>query len=253
MSIIGTNDYADTANSDIVVITAGIARKPGMSRDDLLNTNFGIMSSVVEKAVAASPDCILIIVSNPLDAMAQTAFKQSGFPRERVIGMAGVLDTARFRTFIAEELNVSVENVSALILGGHGDTMVPISRYSTVAGIPITELIAPERLKELESRAANGGAEIVKHLKTGSAYYAPSAAAVEMVEAILKDKKKILPCAVYLQGEYGISGLYVGVPCKLGAKGLEQIIEVKLTEEEQAALNKSADAVKELCTVIGVA
>jgi malate dehydrogenase len=251
--ITGTNDYAETANSDIVVITAGIARKPGMSRDDLLNTNFKIMSDVVEKAVKASPDCILIIVSNPLDAMAQTAFKKAGLPRERVLGMAGVLDSARFRTFIAEELNVSVENVTAFVLGGHGDTMVPLSRYSTVAGIPITELIAADRLKELEERTANGGAEIVKHLKTGSAYYAPSAAAVEMVEAILKDKKKILPCAAYLQGEYGINGLYVGVPCKLGSKGLEQIIEIKLTPEEQAALNKSAGAVKELCTVIGVA
>jgi len=252
-SIVGTNDYADTKGSDIVVITAGIARKPGMSRDDLLNTNFKIMSDVVSKAVAASPNAILIIVSNPLDAMAQTAFKQAGLPRERVIGMAGVLDSARFRTFIAEELNVSVENVTAFVLGGHGDTMVPLSRYSTVAGIPITELIEPARLKELETRTANGGAEIVKHLKTGSAYYAPSAAAVEMVEAILKDKKKILPCAAYLQGEYGISGLYVGVPCKLGAKGLEQIIQIKLTPDEQAALQKSADSVKELCTVIGMA
>jgi malate dehydrogenase len=252
-NIVGTNDYSDTKDSDVVVITAGIARKPGMSRDDLLNTNFKIMSDVVSKAVAASPNCILIVVSNPLDAMAQTAFKQAGLPRERVIGMAGVLDSARFRTFIAEELNVSVENVTAFVLGGHGDTMVPLSRYSTVAGIPITELIEPARLKELETRTANGGAEIVKHLKTGSAYYAPSAAAVEMVEAILKDKKKILPCAAYLQGEYGISGLYVGVPCKLGAKGLEQIIQIKLTAEEQAALNKSAASVKELCTVIGVA
>ena len=253
VSIIGTNDYAATANSDIVVITAGIARKPGMSRDDLLNTNFKIMSDVVEKVVATSPNTIIIVVANPLDAMAQTAFKKAGFPRERVIGMAGVLDSARFRTFIAEELNVSVENVTAFVLGGHGDTMVPLSRYSTVAGIPITELIAPDRLKELESRTANGGAEIVKYLKTGSAYYAPSAATVEMVEAILKDKKKILPCAAYLQGEYGISGLYVGVPCKLGAKGLEQIIQIKLTADEQAALNKSADAVKELCSVIGMA
>jgi len=218
-----------------------------------LNTNFGIMSQVAEKALAASPNAIFIIVSNPLDAMAQTAFKKLGIPRERVIGMAGVLDSARFRTFIATELEVSVENVTAFVLGGHGDTMVPLSRYSTVAGIPITELIAPDRLKELETRTANGGAEIVKHLKTGSAYYAPSAAAVEMVEAILKDKKKILPCAAYLQGEYGISGLYVGVPCKLGSKGLEKIIEIKLTADEQVALQKSADSVKELCTVIGVA
>ena len=252
-NIIGTNDYADTAKSDIVVITAGIPRKPGMSRDDLLNTNHKIMNDVVGKIVHHSPNCILIIVSNPLDAMAQAAYKMSGFPRERVIGMAGVLDSARFRTFIAQELKVSVENVTAFVLGGHGDTMVPLSRYSTVAGIPITELIAPDRLKELETRTANGGAEIVKYLKTGSAYYAPSAAAVEMVEAILKDKKKILPCAAYLEGEYGIHGLYVGVPCKLGAKGLEQIIQIKLTPDEQAALQKSADAVKELCTVIGVA
>ena len=253
VSIVGTNDYADTAGSAIVVITAGIPRKPGMSRDDLLNTNSKIMNDVVAKVVTGSPDAILIIVSNPLDAMAQAAYKKSGFPRERVIGMAGVLDSARFRTFIAEELQVSVENVTAFVLGGHGDTMVPLSRYSTMAGIPITELIEPARLKELETRTANGGAEIVKHLKTGSAYYAPSAAAVEMVEAILKDKKKILPCAAYLEGEYGISGLYVGVPCKLGAKGIEQIVEIKLTADEQAALQKSADAVKELCTVIGVA
>jgi len=248
--ITGTNDYADTANSDIVVITAGIARKPGMSRDDLLNTNFKIMSDVVSKAVAASPNAILIIVSNPLDAMAQTAFKQAKLPRERVIGMAGVLDSARFRTFIAEELNVSVENVTAFVLGGHGDTMVPLSRYSTVAGIPITELIEPTRLKELETRTANGGAEIVKYLKTGSAYYAPSAAAVEMAESILKDKKKVLPCAAYLEGEYGINGLYVGVPVKLGARGIEKIYEIKLTAGEQAKLNKSAAAVQELVNVL---
>jgi malate dehydrogenase len=224
-----------------------------MSRDDLLNTNYKIMSDVVSKVVAASPKTILIVVSNPLDAMAQTAYKQAGLPRERVIGMAGVLDSARFRTFIAQELNVSVENVTAFVLGGHGDTMVPLARYSTVAGIPVTELIAPERLAELVQRTRDGGAEIVKYLKTGSAYYAPSAAATEMVEAILKDKKKILPCAAYLEGEYGIHGLFVGVPCKLGAGGLEQIIEIKLTTEEQAALQKSADSVKELCAVIGVA
>ena len=251
-SVIGTNDYADTANSDIVVITAGIPRKPGMSRDDLLNTNFKIMQDVVSKVVKYSPNTILIIVSNPLDAMAQAAYKLSGFSRNRVIGMAGVLDSARFRTFIAQELDVSVENVTAFVLGGHGDTMVPLSRYSTVAGIPITELIAPEKLKALEERTANGGAEIVKHLKTGSAFYAPSASATEMVEAILKDKKKILPCAVYLEGEYGINGLFVGVPCKLGANGLEKIIEIKLTADEQAALNKSAASVKELTGVIGV-
>ncbi len=251
--ITGTNGYEETANSDIVVITAGIPRKPGMSRDDLLNTNAKIMSDVVGKVIALSPNTILIIVSNPLDAMAQAAFKHSKFNRERVIGMAGVLDSARFRTFIAEELKVSVENVTAFVLGGHGDTMVPLPRYSTVAGIPITELMDKETVARLVERTANGGAEIVKHLKSGSAYYAPSAAAVEMVEAILKDKKKILPCAAYLQGEYGINGLYVGVPCKLGERGLEQIIEIKLTDEETAALKKSADAVKELCTVIGVA
>src|SRR5262250_2881774 len=250
--IIGTNDYADTANSDIVVITAGIPRKPGMSRDDLLNTNYKIMSDVVSKVVQHSPNCILIVVSNPLDAMAQAAYKQSGFPRERVIGMAGVLDSARFRAFIADELKVSVENVTAFVLGGHGDTMVPLPRYSTVAGIPIPELIAPDRLAQLVQRTRDGGAEIVKYLKTGSAYYAPSSAVTEMAEAILKDKKKILPCAVYLQGEYGIKGLFVGVPVKLGAKGIEQIIEIKLTREEQAELERSASAVKELVGVIGV-
>lgn len=250
--IIGTNDYADTANSDIVVITAGIPRKPGMSRDDLLQTNYKIMSDVVGKVVANSPSCILIIVSNPLDAMAQAAFRQSKFNRERVIGMAGVLDSARYRTFIAQELNVSVENVTAFVLGGHGDTMVPLPRYSSVAGIPITELLSKERIEAIVQRTRDGGAEIVKYLKTGSAYYAPSAAAVEMVEAILKDKKKILPCAAYLDGEYGISGYYIGVPCKLGARGIEQIVEIKLTAEEDAALKKSAAAVKELCGVIGV-
>jgi len=252
VSVIGANDYESTAHSDIVVITAGIPRKPGMSRDDLLHTNFKIMSDVVSKVVAQSPEAILIIVSNPLDAMAQAAYRQAGFNRERVIGMAGVLDSARFRTFIAQELNVSVENVTAFVLGGHGDTMVPLPRYSTVAGIPITELIAPDRLEAIVQRTRDGGAEIVKYLKTGSAYYAPSAAAVEMVEAILKDKKKILPCAAYLQGEYGIDGFYIGVPCKLGAAGLEQIIEIKLTAEEDAALKKSAEAVRELCAVIGV-
>lgn len=250
--VVGANDYAATAHSDIVVITAGLPRKPGMSRDDLLHTNYKIMSDVVSKVVAQSPEAILIVVSNPLDAMAQAAFKQSGFNRERVIGMAGILDSARFRTFIAEELNVSVENVTAFVLGGHGDTMVPLPRYSTVAGIPITELIPKERLDAIVQRTRDGGAEIVKHLKTGSAYYAPSAAAVEMVEAILKDKKKIVPCAVYLQGEYGIEGYFIGVPVKLGAGGLEQIIEIKLTPEEDAGLKKSAEAVKELCAVIGV-
>ncbi len=250
--VVGTQDYADTANSDIVVITAGIPRKPGMSRDDLLHTNHKIMKDVVAKATQFSPNCILIIVSNPLDAMAQAAYKMSGFPRERVIGMAGVLDSARFRTFIADHLKVSVENVTAFVLGGHGDTMVPLPRYSTVAGIPITELMDAHSIERLVQRTRDGGAEIVKYLKTGSAYYAPSAAVTEMVEAILKDKKKILPCAAYLEGEYGVKGLYVGVPVKLGAKGIEQIIEIKLTDHEQTELNRSAEAVKELVAVIGV-
>lgn len=250
--VIGTNDYADTANSDIVVITAGIPRKPGMSRDDLLNTNYKIMQDVVGKIVANSPECIMIVVSNPLDAMAQAAFTISKFSRNRVIGMAGVLDSARFQSFIAEELKVSVENVTAFVLGGHGDTMVPLPRYSTVAGIPITELMDKATVDRLVQRTRDGGIEIVKYLKTGSAYYAPSAAVAEMVEAILKDKKKILPCAAHLEGEYGITGLFVGVPCKLGSQGLEQIIEVKLTAEEQTSLQKSADSVKELCAVIGI-
>jgi malate dehydrogenase len=250
--VIGTQNYADTANSDIVVITAGVPRKPGMSRDDLLNINHKIMKDVVGKVVQHSPNSILIIVSNPLDAMAQAAFKMSGFSRNRVIGMAGVLDSARFRAFIALELKVSVENVTAFVLGGHGDTMVPLPRYSTVAGIPITELIDKPTLDRLVQRTRDGGAEIVKYLKTGSAYYAPSAAVTEMVEAILKDKKKILPCAAYLEGEYGISGLFVGVPCKLGERGIEDVIEIKLTPEEDAALKKSAGAVKELVAVIGV-
>ena len=250
--VVGTNDYADTANSDIVVITAGIPRKPGMSRDDLLNINYKIMQDVVSKVVQNSPNCILIIVSNPLDAMAQAAYKMSGFSRNRVIGMAGVLDSARFRAFIAMELKVSVENVTAFVLGGHGDTMVPLPRYSTVAGIPITELMHKATVERLVQRTRDGGAEIVKYLKTGSAYYAPSAAVAEMVEAILKDKKKILPCAAYLEGEYGLSGLFVGVPCKLGSRGIEQVIEIKLLPEEKSALAKSAEAVKELVAVIGV-
>jgi len=250
--ILGTNDYADTANSDIAVITAGIPRKPGMSRDDLLNTNFKIMQDVVGEVVSHSPNSILLVVSNPLDAMAQAAYKISKFSRNRVMGMAGVLDSARFRSFIAEELKVSVENVTAFVLGGHGDTMVPLPRYSTVAGIPITELMDRATLERLVQRTRDGGAEIVKYLKTGSAFYAPGAAVAEMVEAILKDKKKILPCAAYLEGEYGIHGLFVGVPCKLGARGLEQIIEIKLTPEEAAALKKSAEAVRELVNVIGV-
>jgi len=250
--VLGTQDYKDTANSDIVVITAGIPRKPGMSRDDLLNTNYKIMQDVVGKVVTNSPNCILIIVSNPLDAMAQAAFKISGFSRNRVIGMAGVLDSARFRAFIAMELGVSVENVTAFVLGGHGDTMVPLPRYSTVAGVPITELMDKSTVERLVQRTRDGGAEIVKYLKTGSAYYAPSAAVTEMAEAILKDKKKILPCAAYLEGEYGIHGLFVGVPCKLGARGIEDVWEIRLTDEEMAALRKSADSVKELVAVVGV-
>jgi malate dehydrogenase len=250
--ITGSNDYADTAHSDIVIITAGVARKPGMSRDDLLHTNFKIMTNVVKQVVEYSPESILIVVSNPLDAMVQAAYKLSGFNRERVIGMAGILDSGRFKSFIAQELKVSVENMSCLVLGGHGDLMVPLVRYTTVASIPITELLSKDRIDAIVQRTRDGGAEIVKHLKTGSAYYAPSAAAVEMVEAILKDKKKILPCAAYLQGEYGIDGYYMGVLCKLGAGGLEQIVEIRLTPEEDAALKRSAEAVKELCAVIGV-
>jgi malate dehydrogenase len=250
--ILGTNDYADTADSDVVIITAGLPRKPGMSRDDLLQTNFKIMSDVVTKVVEYSPESILIVVSNPLDAMVQTAFRKSGFNRERVLGMAGILDSGRLKSFIAAELNVSVNNMSCLVLGGHGDTMVPLISHTTVAGIPITELLSKERIDAIVQRTRDGGAEIVKHLKTGSAYYAPSAAAVEMTEAILKDKKKVLPCAAYLQGEYGIDGYYVGVPCKLGASGLEKIIEIKLSPDEDAALKKSAAAVKELCDIIGV-
>jgi malate dehydrogenase len=250
--VLGTNDYADTADSDVVVITAGIARKPGMSRDDLLNTNYKVMQQVTAEIVKYSPNTIIVPVTNPLDAMCQAVYRVSGFPRERVIGMAGVLDSARMRTFIAQHLNVSVENVHAFVLGGHGDTMVPLPRYSTVAGIPLPDLMDAETIKKISDRTANGGAEIVKLLGTGSAYYAPASAAVEMVEAILKDKKKILPCSTFLQGEYGIKDLFVGVPVKLGAKGIEQIIEIKLTPEEDAALKKSAAAVKELTDVIGV-
>lgn len=241
-----TSDYAPAKDSDIVIITAGIARKPGMSRDDLLSTNMGIMESVCEEIAEVAPETILIIVSNPLDAMCHVAYEKSGFPKERVIGMAGVLDSARFQAFIALELGVSVENVHAFVLGGHGDTMVPLPRYSTVAGIPITELMSPERIGELVQRTRQGGAEIVGLLKTGSAYYAPASAAVLMAEAILKDKKKILPCAVYLEGEYGINNLFIGVPVKLGEKGVEEIIEIKLTDEEKKALDHSASAVQEL-------
>ncbi len=250
--LVGTNNYKDTANSDIVVITSGIARKPGMSRDDLLNTNAGIVGSVTDEVARTSPNAIIIVVSNPLDAMAQVAFKRSGFPKHRVIGMAGILDSARMRTFLAEALDVSVENVTAFVLGGHGDTMVPLVRYSTCAGIPVAELIPKEKLDQIVKRTANGGAEIVNLLKTGSAYYAPSSATVEMVEAIVKDKKKILPCAVYLEGEYGINGLFVGVPVKLGANGVEEIIQINLTAEERAALQKSAAAVQELVNILKI-
>jgi malate dehydrogenase len=245
-NVTGTNGYEATAGSDIVIITAGIPRKPGMSRDDLISTNAGIIKSVTSEIVKYSPDCVLIIVSNPLDAMCHVAYEASGFPKNRVIGMAGVLDSARFRAFIAMELNVSVENTHAFVLGGHGDTMVPLPRYSTVAGIPITELMPKDRIDALVDRTANGGAEIVGLLKTGSAFYAPASAAVEMAESIIKDKKKVLPCAAYLEGEYGISELFIGVPVKLGKDGIEEVIEITLMEDEKAALMKSADAVQGL-------
>ncbi|HZS34851.1 MAG TPA: malate dehydrogenase [Methylomirabilota bacterium] len=250
--LVGANDYEPTAGSDVLVVTAGLARKPGMSRDDLLQKNAEIVGGVVTELVRRSPEAILIVVTNPLDAMAQLAYRRSGFPRHRVLGMAGVLDSARFRTFIARELDVSVENVSAFVLGGHGDTMVPLPRYSTVAGIPITELLPKARIDALVQRTANGGAEIVNLLRTGSAYYAPAASVVEMVEAILKDKRKILPCAAYLEGEYGIKGLFVGVPVKLGRRGIEEILQITLTAEESAALQRSAAAVKELTDKLGV-
>ena len=244
--VTGANAYDATAGSNIVIITAGIPRKPGMSRDDLISTNAGIVKSVTQEVASRSPEAVLIIVSNPLDAMCHVAFDACGFPKERVVGMAGVLDSARFRAFIAMELNVSVENTHAFVLGGHGDTMVPLPRYSTVAGIPITELLSADRIEALVERTRNGGAEIVGLLKTGSAFYAPASAAVEMAESILKDKKKILPCAAYLQGEYGINDLFIGVPVKLGAKGVEEIIEITLLEQEKQALQKSAAAVQEL-------
>lgn len=250
--VMGSNQYAETANSDMVVMTAGFPRQPGMSRDDLLKKNYEVVKSAISQASKVSPNAFIIMVTNPLDAMVQTAFRVSGFPKNRVLGMAGILDTARYRTFIAQALNVSVQNVQGFVLGGHGDTMVPVPRYTTVAGIPVTDLLANGKLNAIIDRTRKGGAEIVNLLKTGSAYYAPSAAVVEMIDAIFNDRKKILPCAAYLEGEYGINGLFVGVPAKLGAGGVEQIIEIKLTAEEQAALKKSADAVKELIGVIGV-
>jgi malate dehydrogenase len=244
--VLGTNDYKDTAGSDVVVITAGIARKPGMSRDDLLNTNYKIVRECTENALKHSPNTILIVVSNPLDAMCQVAYKVSGLPKQRVFGMAGVLDSARMRAFIAMELGVSVENVHAFVLGGHGDTMVPLPRFSTVAGVPITELLPADRVEAICKRTANGGAEIVSLLKTGSAYYAPSSATAEMVDAVVKDKHKVLPCCCYLEGEFGINGLFVGVPAQLGARGVEKIWEIRLSDSERVALGKSAAAVKEL-------
>ena len=250
VNVIGANDYEQTANSDIVVITAGFPRKPGMSRDDLLLANYEVVRTATEQAVKYSPNAILILVTNPLDAMCWTAWQVSKFSKNRIIGMAGILDTARFRTFIAQELGVSVENVTALVLGGHGDTMVPLTRLSSVSGIPLTELLDEATLARLVQRARDGGAEIVKYLKTGSAYYAPSASTVEMVESILKDKKKVVPCAALLEGEYGVNGLFVGVPVKLGARGIEKIYEVKLQPDEKAALDKSAASVQELVDVI---
>jgi malate dehydrogenase len=250
VNIVGSNGYEETANSDIVVITAGFPRKPGMSRDDLLMANYDIVKAATEQAAKYSPNSILILVTNPLDAMCWTSWKVSGFSRNRVIGMAGVLDSARYRTFIAQELQVSVENVSAMVLGGHGDTMVPLVRLTAVSGIPLTELMPQDRIDAIVNRTRNGGAEIVKYLKTGSAYYAPSAATVEMVESILKDKKKVLPCAALLEGEYNVNGLFVGVPVKLGSLGIEKIYELHLTADEQAMLDKSIGAVKELVEVL---
>jgi malate dehydrogenase len=249
--VLGTDDYGDTAGSDVIVVTSGLARQPGMSRDDLLTKNAGIVRSVVEQAAPVSPEAVIVVVTNPLDAMCHVALEASGFPRERVIGMAGVLDSARFRTFIAQELGVSVEDTHAFVLGGHGDTMVPLSRYSTVAGVPITELLTPDRVRALEERTANGGAEIVGLLKTGSAFYAPSAGAFEMVESILLDRKRVLPCAVLLRGEFGVDGLFVGVPAVLGRGGMERIFEIELTDDERAAFQRSADAVRELVDVLG--
>jgi malate dehydrogenase len=250
--VTGTNSYEDTVGSDIVVITSGFPRKPGMSRDDLIKKNQEIVSQVTQQVVTYSPDSIIIVVTNPLDAMAQLVYKVSGFPRERVIGMAGVLDTARFRTFIAQEVGASVKDVQAYVLGGHGDTMVPLSRLCTVAGIPIAQLISADRIEQIVQRTRDGGAEIVKLLGTGSAYFAPSASILQMIDSIILDKKMIMPCAAYLQGEYGIEGLYVGVPAKLGSKGIEEVIEIELTPKEKELLQKSADAVKELVAVMGI-
>ncbi|MBX6363773.1 MAG: malate dehydrogenase [Gemmatimonadetes bacterium] len=249
--VVGTNDYAATAGSDIVIVTAGIARKPGMSREDLLRTNADIVRDVSAKLKTSSPEAIVIMVSNPLDVMAYVCKETTGFPRERVVGMAGVLDTARYRSFIAMELDVSVEDIQALVLGGHGDTMVPLASYTTVSGIPLRQLLPEDRIAALVDRARNGGAEIVSLLKTGSAYYAPAAAAVQMAEAIVKDKKRVLPCSAWLEGEYGMQGLFLGVPVKLGRRGMEQVIEVELTAEERAALGRSADAVRETMSLLG--
>ncbi len=251
-NVIGTNSYADTAGSDIAIITSGVPRKPGMSRDDLVLTNMKIVKGVTEELVKASPNCIIIVVANPLDAMAQLAFKVSGFPRNRVIGMSGILDTARFRTFLAQELGVSVEDVAAYVLGGHGDTMIPLTRMATVGGVPVTEVLPEETISKIVERTVKGGGEIVALLKTGSAFYAPSAGVVQMVDAIVLDKQKILPCAAYLDGEYGVNGVFVGVPAKLGKNGMEQIIEIKLMPEEEAALKKSVDAVRELIEIMKI-
>jgi malate dehydrogenase len=250
--VIGSNGYEESAGSDIVIITAGIARKPGMSRDDLLNTNAGIVKAVSEQVKKTSPNAIIIVVSNPLDVMCYVAKEASGFPRERVIGMAGVLDTARYRAFLAEALDVSVRDIQAMVLGGHGDTMVPLISYTSVSGIPVTQLMDRAKLDAIVDRTRNGGAEIVKHLKTGSAYYAPSAGAVQMAEAIVQDQKRILPCSAWLEGEYGMKGLFLGVPCKLGRKGLERIVEVELSADEKAALKKSADAVLDPMKVLKI-
>jgi malate dehydrogenase len=248
--VLGTNDYDDTAGSEIFVVTAGIARKPGMSRDDLVKTNAGIVKSVAEQIRRVAPDSMVIVVSNPLDAMCYVAMKHTGFPRERVLGMAGVLDTARYRMFLAEAMNVSVEDIQAMVLGGHGDTMVPLVSYTTVSGIPVTQLLAKDKLDAIVQRTRNGGAEIVAHLKTGSAYYAPSAAAVQMVEGIVHDKKRVLPCSAWLQGEYGLKDVYCGVPVKIGAGGLEQILDVTLTDDERKALHASAEAVRGVQSLI---